>query len=140
MRGFARGLGEAGYVVGRNVEIQYRFAKGHYDRLPTLAGELLSRQVAVIAAAGGVQTALAAKSASATIPVVFGNGSDPVQFGLVKGINRPGGNITGVSYLTATIESKRLGLLAQLVPAPGVFGILVNSKNENVDDQLRDIA
>jgi putative tryptophan/tyrosine transport system substrate-binding protein len=139
--GFGKGLGETGFVEGRNIEIQYRFAEGHYDRLPTLAAELVSRQVAVLAASGGVQTALAAKSASATtIPVVFGNGSDPVQFGLVESLNRPGGNITGISYITATLEAKRLGLLAELVPATGVFGILVNSKNDNADNQLKDIA
>jgi putative tryptophan/tyrosine transport system substrate-binding protein len=138
--GFGNGLSETGFAEGRNIEIQYRFAEGHYDRLPTLAAELVARHVAVLAASGGVQTALAAKSASATtIPIVFGNGSDPVQFGLVESINRPGGNITG-SYITATLEAKRLGLLSELVPATGVFGILVNSKNDNADNQLKDIA
>jgi putative ABC transport system substrate-binding protein len=138
--GFGRGLSEAGFAEGRNVEIQYRFAEGHYDRLPALAAELVSRHVDVLAAVGGVQTALAAKSASATIPVVFGNGSDPVQFGLIESLNRPGANITGISYFTATLEAKRLGLLSELVPATGVFGILVNSKNDNADNQLKDIA
>jgi putative tryptophan/tyrosine transport system substrate-binding protein len=139
--GFGNGLSETGFAEGRNIEIQYRFAEGHYDRLPTLAAELVARHVAVLAASGGVQTALAAKSASATtIPIVFGNGSDPVQFGLVESINRPGGNITGISYITATLEAKRLGLLSELVPATGVFGILVNSKNDNADNQLKDIA
>jgi putative ABC transport system substrate-binding protein len=132
--GFGNGLSETGFAEGRNIEIQYRFAEGHYDRLPTLAAELVARHVAV-------QTALAAKSASATtIPIVFGNGSDPVQFGLVESINRPGGNITGISYITATLEAKRLGLLSELVPTTGVFGILVNSKNDNADNQLKDIA
>jgi putative ABC transport system substrate-binding protein len=139
--GFGNGLSETGFAEGRNIEIQYRFAEGHYDRLPTLAAELVARHVAVLAASGGVQTALAAKSASATtIPIAFGNGSDPVQFGLVESINRPGGNITGISYITATLEAKRLGLLSELVPATGVFGILVNSKNDNADNQLKDIA
>jgi putative ABC transport system substrate-binding protein len=139
--GFGNGLSETGFAEGRNIEIQYRFAEGHYDRLPTLAAELVARHVAVLAASGGVQTALAAKSASATtIPIVFGNGSDPVQFGLVESINRPGGNITGISYITATLEAKRLGLLSELVPTTGVFGILVNSKNDNADNQLKDIA
>jgi putative ABC transport system substrate-binding protein len=139
--GFGKGLSEAGFVEGRNIEIQYRFAEGFYDRVPALTAELVSRHVDVLAAVGGVQTALAAKSASAsTIPVVFGNGSDPVQFGLVGSLNRPGGNITGISYFTATLEAKRLGLLSELVPATGVFGILVNSKNDNADNQLKDIA
>ena len=138
--GFGKGLSETGFVEGRNIEIQYRFAEGHYDRLPILAAELLSRHVAVLAASGGVQTALAAKSASATIPVIFGNGSDPVQFGLVESLNRPGGNITGISFFTATLEAKRLGLLSELVPSTGVFGILVNSRNDNADNQLKDIA
>ena len=139
--GFGKGLSETGFVDGRNIEIQYRFAEGYYDRLPALTAELVSRHVDVLAAVGGVQTALAAKSAStSTIPVVFGNGSDPVQFGLVESLNRPGGNITGISYFTATLEAKRLGLLSELVPATGVFGILVNSKNDNADNQLKDIA
>jgi putative ABC transport system substrate-binding protein len=141
VEGFGKGLSETGFVEGRNIEIQYRFAEGQYDRLPTLATELVSRHVAVLTASGGVQTALAAKSAGATsIPVVFGNGSDPVQFGLVESLNRPGGNITGISYITATLEAKRLGLLSQLVPTTGVFGLLVNSKNDNADNQLKDIA
>ncbi|HZR72630.1 ABC transporter substrate-binding protein [Bradyrhizobium sp.] len=138
--GFKRGLAETGFVEGRNLEIQYRFAEGQYDRLPTLAGELISRRVAVIAACGGIQTALSAKSASATIPLVFGNGSDPVQFGLVKSLNRPAGNMTGVSYITATLEAKRLGLLSELLPSAGIFGILVNPRNDNADNQLKDIA
>jgi putative tryptophan/tyrosine transport system substrate-binding protein len=139
--GFENGLGETGFAEGRNIEIQYRFAEGHYDRLPTLAAELVARHVAVLAASGGVQTALAAKSASATtIPIVFGNGSDPVQFGLVESLNRPGGHITGISYITATLEAKRLDLLSELVPVTGVYGILVNSKNDNADNQLKDIA
>ena len=140
VEGFGKGLAETGFVEGRNVEIQYRFAEGQYDQLPTLAAELVARHVAVLAATGGVQTALAAKSASATIPIVFGNGSDPVQFGLVESLNRPGGHITGISYITATLEAKRLGLLSELVPATGVYGVLVNSKNDNADNQLKDIA
>jgi putative tryptophan/tyrosine transport system substrate-binding protein len=139
--GFGKGLSETGFVEGRNIEIQYRFAEGYYDRLPALAAELVTRHVAVFAASGGVQTALAAKSASgATIPVVFGNGSDPVRFGLVESLNRPGSNVTGISFFTATLEAKRLGLLSELVPTTGVFGILINSKNDNADNQLKDIA
>jgi putative ABC transport system substrate-binding protein len=138
--GFRQGLGEAGFAEGRNVAVEYRFAEGHYDRLPALVAELASRNVAVLVASGGVQTALAAKPASATIPVVFANGSDPLQFGLVKALNRPGGNITGVSFFTATLETKRLGLLSQLVPSARSFGVLINPTNFNAGIQSKDVA
>ena len=138
--GFRKGLNEAGFVEGRNIEIQKRFAEGHYDRLPAMAADLVKRQVALIFTAGGVQAALAAKSATVTIPVVFTIGSDPVQFGLVESLNRPGGNITGVSFFTTTLETKRLGLLSELVPTARTFGILVNPKNETAENQLKDIA
>ncbi len=105
-----------------------------------MVAELVNREVAVLAATGGVQAALAAKAASITIPVVFANGSDPVQFGLVESLNRPGGNITGVSFFTATLEAKRLGLLSELVPAARIFGILINPKNDNAENQMKDIA
>ena len=104
--GFRKGLNEAGFVEGRNIEIQKRFAEGHYDRLPALASDLVNQHIAVLAVAGGVQTALAAKSANITVPVVFAIGSDPVQFGLVESLNRPGGNMTGVSFFTTTLEDK----------------------------------
>jgi putative tryptophan/tyrosine transport system substrate-binding protein len=133
-------LNEAGFVQGRNIEIQKRFAEGHYDRLPAMAADLVKRQVALIFTAGGVQAALAAKSATVTIPVVFTIGSDPVQFGLVESLNRPGGNMTGVSFFTTTLETKRLGLLSELVPTARTFGILVNPKNETAENQLKDIA
>jgi ABC-type uncharacterized transport system substrate-binding protein len=94
----------------------------------------------VVAAMGGLNTALAAKPASATIPVVFANGSDPVQFGLVESLNRPGGNMTGVSFFTATLEAKRLGLLFELVPTARIFGVLVNPTNDNAETQLKDLA
>jgi len=138
--GFRKGLGETGFVDGRNISIQYRFAEGHYDRLPAMVSDFVTQHVAVLAVGGGVQTALAAKSASGAIPVVFANGSDPVKFGLVERLNRPGGNMTGVSFFTATLETKRLGLLSELVPAARSFGILVNPKNETAEDQLKDIA
>jgi putative ABC transport system substrate-binding protein len=138
--GFNQGLNEAGFVDGRNVTIQYRFAEGHYDRLPAMVVDFANRKVAVLAATGGVQTALAAKPASATIPVVFANGSDPVQFGLVESLNRPGGNMAGVSFFTSTLEAKRLGLLSELVPAARTFGILINPTNPNAETQLKDIA
>lgn len=138
--GFGKGLSDTGFVEGRNVDIQYRFAEGHYERLPAMVAELVNRHVAVLAATGGVQTALAAKAANTAIPVVFANGSDPVQFGLVESLNRPGGNITGVSFFTATLEAKRLGLLFEIVPAAHIFGILINPTNDNAENQMKDIA
>jgi len=138
--GFSHGLNETGFVEGRNVAIQYSFAEGHYDRLPAMVADFVNRKVAVVAATGGVQTALAAKPASATIPVVFANGSDPVQFGLVESLSRPGGNMTGVSFFTATLEAKRLGLLSELVPTARIFGVLINPTNDNAESQLKDIA
>ena len=140
LAGFKKGLKEGGFEEGRNISIQYRFAKGRYDRLPTLAAELVRHPVTVLFAGGGVHTALAAKSATATIPIVFANGSDPVQFGLVGSLNNPGGNITGVSFFTATLEEKRLGLLSQLVPSARIFGIMINPANDNAENQLKDIA
>src|SRR5262249_42997242 len=137
--GFRKGLSEAGFVEGRNIEIQKRFAEGDYDRLPAMAADLVKRQVALIFTAGGVQAALAAKSATLTIPVVFVIGSDPVKFGLVESLNRPGGNITGVSILTAQLEAKRLGLLSELVPAARTLGALINPTNDNAENQLKDI-
>ncbi len=138
--GFGQGLNETGFVDGRNVIVQYRFAEGHYDRLPAMVADFVNGNVAVLAAVGGVQTALAAKPASATIPVIFANGSDPVHFGLVESLNRPGANMTGVSFFTATLEAKRLGLLFELVPTARTFGILINPTNDNAELQLKDIA
>jgi len=138
--GFGQGLDETGFVDGRNVTVQYRFAEGHYDQLPAMVADFVNGNVAVLAALGGVQTALAAKPASATIPVIFANGSDPVRFGLVESLNRPGANMTGVSFFTATLEAKRMVLLFELVPAARTFGIMINPTNDNADLQLKDIA
>ena len=135
--GFHRGLGEAGFVEGRNIAVEYRFSEGRYDQLPALVAELVGRNVAVLFAAGGVQAALAAKSAP--VPVVFANGSDPLRFGLVASLNRPGGNITGVSFFTATLEAKRLGLLSQLVPTAAGFGVIANPANANAESQRQDV-
>jgi len=137
---FRMGLKENGFEDGRDVSVQYRFAEGRYDRLPALAAELVRQPVAVLFAGGGVHTAIAAKSATATIPIVFSIGSDPVQFGLVASLNNPGGNITGVSFFAATLEEKRLGLLSELVPSARVFGILINPANDNAENQLKDVA
>ena len=136
---FHQGLNEAGYVEGRNVTIDYRFADGQYDRLPALAAELVRRPVAVIVATGGVQSAMAAKAASATIPIVFVNGVDPVRAGLVASLSRPGANVTGLYFLTAQLEPKRLELLHELVPKAGTIAVLVNANYAPAKSQTKDV-
>jgi putative tryptophan/tyrosine transport system substrate-binding protein len=136
---FREGLKEASYIEGQNVTIEYRWAQGHYDQLQTLVADLVRRRVAVIAATGGSVSAQAAKAATATIPIVFNVGEDPTRLGLVASFNRPGGNITGVNTLSPALESKRLGLLRELVPQAAIIAVLFNPTNPDADLQRRDI-
>jgi ABC-type uncharacterized transport system substrate-binding protein len=135
---FLKGLDEKGYVDGRNVTIEYRWADGHYDRLPALAADLVRRQVTVIAATT-TPAALAAKAATTTIPIVFTTVGDPVQLHLVTSLNRPGGNVTGVTQMNVEVAPKRLELLYELVPTASVMALLVNSTNPNTETNTKEL-
>jgi putative ABC transport system substrate-binding protein len=139
VRAFRQGLGETGYAEGRNVAIEFRWAEGQHSRLSALAADLVVRQVAVIVAPGGAPAALAAKSATTTIPIVFEMGADPVALGLVASLNRPGGNLTGVASLNVELGPKRLEILHELVPTATVVAVLINPTSPSADSQLRNL-
>ena len=134
---FQRGLVEVGFVEGQNVAVEYRYAGSHYEQLPALVAEFVNRQIAVIV--GNTPVALAARKATSTIPIVFLTGTDPVKLGLVASFNRPGGNATGVSFLTVATETKRLGLLRELLPKATVIGALADPNFLTTAGQLKDL-
>lgn len=139
LNAFREGLAETGYVEGRNVAIEYRWAEGQYARLPTLAAELVNRKVAVIVAPGGAPVALAAKLATATITVVFEMGGDPVALGVVDSLSRPGGNLTGVSSLSVEVSRKRLEFMHELLPTAAVFAAVINPTSPTANSQVRNL-
>ena len=135
----ANALNEAGYVEGQNVTVEYHWLEGRYDRLPALIADLVRRRVAVIATPGDTQASLSAKAATATIPIVFGVGEDPVRLGLVANLARPGGNATGINFFPQEVMAKRLGLLHDLVPKAARIAVLVNPTTATAEATLRDI-
>ena len=135
---FRQGLSESGYVEGQNLEIEYRWAEGHYDRLGALANDLVRSQVAVIGALSGTPAALAAKAATTAIPIVFGNGGDPIVSGLVASLNRPEGNITGATFYSVELAGKRLGLLREVLQTATAFGFIVNPNNPVEEPETKD--
>src|SRR5262249_5030728 len=136
---FRDGLKENGYLEGKNVAIEYRWAEGQSDRLRELAIDLVRRKVDVIAALGGTNSVLAAKAATTTIPIVFLTGGDPVKLGLVNSLNQPGGNVTGISFIVEDLGAKEVGLLHELIPDAKNVGFLVNADNPNASQQIKDL-
>src|SRR5215468_2890284 len=136
---FRRGLGQTGYLEGKNLIIEYRWADGRYDQLQELASDLVRKQVEVIATTGGPQTARAAQAATSTIPIVFGSGSDPIKDGLVDSWNRPGGNTTGIHVFSTSLGPKRLELLRELVPGAHLIAFLVNSSSQIAEMQVKEV-
>jgi putative ABC transport system substrate-binding protein len=135
---FRKGLSELGYVEGRNVAIEYRWSENDDTRLMELARDLVRHGVAVIATLGGTAPVLAAKSVTTTIPIVFGMGGDPLRLGLVSSLNRPGGNVTGVNFMSGDLGTKRFGLLHEMLPQSGTFALLVNSKAADIESEIAD--
>ena len=133
---FSQGLGETGWIEGQNLKIEYRWAEFHYDRLPALAADLVGRKVDVIAACGGSGEALAAQSATSTVPIVFSVSADPVGTGLVASLARPGGNLTGGAILTVELTQKRVELISELVPQAKVIGYLINPSNPAIEPNI----
>ena len=136
---FRKGLTESGYTEGQNVKIEFRWAEGKYDRLPALVGDLIAHGIDVLVAVGGEPSAFAAKAATSTVPIVFTTGGDPVKTGLVASLNRPGGNATGISLLTTAPETKRLGLLHEIVPKAVLIGVLINPNYAEAENQTREV-
>jgi putative ABC transport system substrate-binding protein len=136
---FREGLNDAGYAEGRNLAIEFRWAEGNYDRLPVLAADLVSRQVTVIVTPGSTPATLAAKAATATIPIVFAVGGDPVKFGFVTSFNRPGGNLTGVSLFAVKLEAKRVELLCELVPNATLIALLINPNTPVYESETKEV-
>jgi ABC-type uncharacterized transport system substrate-binding protein len=139
MAAFRDGLQEAGYINGQNVTIEYRWADGRYDLLPSLAAELVGRRVTVLAAVGGTRVGRAAMAATATIPIVFVSGADPIKIGLVPSLSRPAGNATGVHMLTGALDPKKLGLLRELAPHATLVGVLLNPNVEDFQYRVADV-
>lgn len=137
--GFRQGLREGGYVEDQNVAIEFRWAEGRYNRLPVLAAELVRRPVAVLVAVGGSVSALAAKSVTTTLPIIFSIGDDPIKRGFVQSINRPNGNMTGVSLLTTSLGAKRLNVLKELIPTATAFAVLVDPNSPTANEQMEEV-